>query len=82
LVTNIVILDVEKSVLCEKLSWKDVNKLTKNVKIAIMPTAASKLHRPHLPFSIDAIDGYNIANQKNSNNTAIATTKKEGRVEK
>jgi len=35
-----------------------------------------------LEFSIDAIDGYNIANQKDSNNTAIATTKKEGRFEK
>jgi hypothetical protein len=73
-----VILDVDKLFLYEKLSWKYVNRLTENMKITIMPTAASERHKPHLPLSINAIDGYNIANQKHSNNTAIATAKKEG----
>ena len=76
--TNIVILDVDKLFLYENLSWKYVNRLTENMKITIMPTAASERHKPHLPLSINAIDGYNIANQKHSNNTAIATAKKEG----
>lgn len=49
---------VGKPILWEELSWKDVDKLTKTTKMAIIPTAACEQHGPHLPLSVDAIDCY------------------------
>jgi creatinine amidohydrolase len=53
--------NVGKPVLWEELSWKDVEKLTKTMNMAIMPTAACEQHGPHLPLSVDAIDCYEVA---------------------
>jgi creatinine amidohydrolase len=52
---------VGKPILWEELSWKDVDKLTKTTKMAIIPTAACEQHGPHLPLSVDAIDCYEVA---------------------
>ena len=50
-----------KSILWEELTWKDVKKLTKNMKMAIIPTAACEQHGPHLPLAVDTIDCYEVA---------------------
>jgi creatinine amidohydrolase len=50
-----------KPVLWEELSWKDVENLTKRMKMAIIPTAACEQHGPHLPLAVDAIDCYEVA---------------------
>lgn len=49
-----------KPILWEELSWKDVDKLTKTMKMAIIPTAACEQHGPHLPLAVDAIDCYEV----------------------
>jgi Creatinine amidohydrolase len=53
--------NVGKPILWEEMSWKDVEKLTKSMKMAIIPTAACEQHGPHLPLSVDAIDCYEVA---------------------
>jgi creatinine amidohydrolase len=50
-----------KPILWEELTWKDVKKLTKNMKMAIIPTAACEQHGPHLPLAVDTIDCYEVA---------------------
>ena len=50
-----------KPILWEELTWKDVNVLTKTMKMAIIPTAACEQHGPHLPLSVDTIDCYEVA---------------------
>ena len=50
-----------KPVLWEELTWKDVDKLTKTMKMAIIPTAACEQHGPHLPLAVDVIDCYEVA---------------------
>jgi len=50
-----------KPVLWEELTWKDVDKLTQTMKMAIIPTAACEQHGPHLPLAVDAIDCYEVA---------------------
>jgi creatinine amidohydrolase len=48
-------------ILWEELTWKDIDKLTKRMKMVIIPTAACEQHGPHLPLSVDVIDCYEIA---------------------
>jgi creatinine amidohydrolase len=50
-----------KPLLWEELTWKDVDKLTRTMKMAIIPTAACEQHGPHLPLSVDTIDCYEVA---------------------
>jgi creatinine amidohydrolase len=50
-----------KPILWEELSWRDVEKLTKTMKMAIIPTAACEQHGPHLPLAVDTIDCYEVA---------------------
>lgn len=50
-----------RPVLWEELSWKDVDKLTKTMKMVIIPTAACEQHGPHLPLAVDTIDCYEVA---------------------
>jgi creatinine amidohydrolase len=50
-----------KPILWEELTWKDVDELTKTMKMAIIPTAACEQHGPHLPLSVDTIDCYEVA---------------------
>jgi creatinine amidohydrolase/Fe(II)-dependent formamide hydrolase-like protein len=50
-----------KPILWEELTWKDVDILTKTMKMAIIPTAACEQHGPHLPLSVDTIDCYEVA---------------------
>jgi creatinine amidohydrolase len=52
--------DEGKLILWEELSWKDVDKLTKTMKMAIIPTAACEQHGPHLPLAVDTIDCYEV----------------------
>jgi hypothetical protein len=51
----------DKPVICEELTWKDVDKLTKAMKMAIISTAASEQPSPHLPLAVDTIDCSAIA---------------------
>lgn len=50
-----------KPILWEELSWKDVDKLTKIMRMTIIPTAACEQHGPHLPLAVDTIDCYEVA---------------------
>jgi hypothetical protein len=45
-----------KPVICEELTWKDVDKLTKTMKMAIISTTACEQPSPHLPVAVDMID--------------------------
>jgi creatinine amidohydrolase/Fe(II)-dependent formamide hydrolase-like protein len=59
--------DEGKPILWEELSWKDVDKLTKTMKMAIIPTAACEQHGPHLPLAVDTIDCYEVAERVSAN---------------
>lgn len=50
-----------RPVLWEELTWKDADRLTRRMKMAIMPTAACEQHGPHLPLAVDTIDCYEVA---------------------
>ena len=50
-----------KPILWEELTWKDIDKLTKTMKVAIIPTAACEQHGPHLPLAVNTIDCYGVA---------------------
>ena len=47
-------------ILWEELTWKDIDRLTKTMKMAIIPTAACEQHGPHLPLAVDTIDCYEV----------------------
>jgi creatinine amidohydrolase len=53
-------------ILWEELTWKDVDKLTKTMNMAIIPTAACEQHGPHLPLAVDTIDCYEVAKRVSS----------------
>jgi creatinine amidohydrolase len=48
-------------ILWEELTWKDVDRLTKTMNMAIIPTASCEQHGPHLPLAVDTIDCYEVA---------------------
>jgi hypothetical protein len=50
-----------KPVICEELTWKDVDELIKKMKMAIIPTAACEQPNPHLPLAVDTIDCPGVA---------------------
>ncbi|HEY6535475.1 MAG TPA: creatininase family protein [Candidatus Nitrosocosmicus sp.] len=50
-----------KPILWDELSWKDVEEITKNIKMVIFPIGACEQHGPHLPLGVDTIDCYEIA---------------------
>lgn len=50
-----------RPILWEEMTWTDVDKLTKSMKMAIIPTAACEQHGPHLPLAVDSIDCYEVA---------------------
>jgi creatinine amidohydrolase len=50
-----------KPILWEEMTWTDVDKLTKSMNMAIIPTAACEQHGPHLPLAVDSIDCYEVA---------------------
>src|ERR671923_315181 len=55
-----------KPVLWEELSWKDIENLTKTMKMVIVPIGACEQHGPHLPLAVDTIDCYEIAKRVSS----------------
>jgi creatinine amidohydrolase len=55
-----------KPVLWEELSWKDIENLTKAMKMVIVPIGACEQHGPHLPLAVDTIDCYEIAKRVSS----------------
>jgi hypothetical protein len=62
-----------KPVICEELTRKDVDKLTKTMKMAIISTAACEQPRPHLPVAVDIIDCSEIA-KRISQRTGLSAT--------
>jgi creatinine amidohydrolase len=50
-----------KPILWEELSWKDIQKLTKTIRMVIVPIGACEQHGPHLPLAVDTIDCYEVA---------------------
>jgi hypothetical protein len=50
-----------KRVICEEFTWKDVDKLTKKMKMAIISSTARKQPSPHLPLAVDTIDCSGVA---------------------
>jgi creatinine amidohydrolase len=59
--SNQMIPEKGKPVLWEELSWKDIESLTKTMKMVIMPIGACEQHGPHLPLAVDTIDCYEVA---------------------
>ena len=45
-----------KPVVCEELTWKDIDKLTKTMKMSVISAAASEQLSRHLPPVVDTID--------------------------
>jgi creatinine amidohydrolase/Fe(II)-dependent formamide hydrolase-like protein len=62
-----------KPVICEELTWKDADKLTKTTKMAIISTAACKQHSRHLPLRVYTIDCYEVA-KRISQQTGVPAT--------
>ena len=62
-----------KPVICEELTRKDVDKPTKTMKMAIIPTAACEQPSPHLPVAVDIIDCSEIA-KRISQRTGLSAT--------
>jgi hypothetical protein len=52
---------MSKPVICEELTWKDVDKLTKTMKMAIISTAACEQPSLHLPLAVDTVDCSEVA---------------------
>jgi len=50
-----------KAILWEELNWKEIEKLTTNTKMVIIPIGACEQHGPHLPLAVDTIDCYEVA---------------------
>jgi hypothetical protein len=50
-----------KPVICEELTWKDVDKLTKSMKRAIIPTKACEQPSLHLLLAVNIIDCSEVA---------------------
>jgi creatinine amidohydrolase len=65
--------DEGKPILWEELSWKDVDKLTKTMKMAIIPASECEQHGPHLPLAVDTIDRYEIAKRVSANRHSLNT---------
>jgi hypothetical protein len=57
----------------EELTWKDVDKLTKTMKMAIISTAACEQPSPHLPLAVDIIDWSEIG-KRISQRTEVSVT--------
>jgi creatinine amidohydrolase/Fe(II)-dependent formamide hydrolase-like protein len=62
-----------KPVICEELTWKDVDKLTKTMKMAITSTAACEQPSPHLPLAVDTVDCSEVA-KRVSQRTGVPAT--------
>ena len=62
-----------KPVICEELTWKDVDKLTKTMKMAIISTAACEQPSLHLPLAVDIIDCSEVA-KRVSHRTGVPLT--------
>ena len=66
----------DKPVICEELTWKDVDNLTKTMKMAIIFTAACEQPSPHLPLAVDTIDCSAIAKRISKRTGATDTIDK------
>ena len=66
--------DEGKPILWEELSLKDVDKLTKTMKMAIIPIAAWEQHSPHLPLGVDTIDCCEVAKRVSAKTRASSST--------
>src|SRR5215208_6521338 len=64
----------DKPVICEELTWKDVDKLTKTM--AIISTAQCEQPSPHLPLAVDTIDCSAIAKRISKRTRATNTIEK------
>lgn len=62
-----------KPVICEELTWKDVDKLTKTMKMAIISTAACEQPSLHLPLAVDTVDCSEVA-KRVSQRTGVPAT--------
>jgi creatinine amidohydrolase/Fe(II)-dependent formamide hydrolase-like protein len=45
-----------KPVVCEELTWNDIDKLTKTMKMSVISAAACEQPSRHLPLAVDTID--------------------------
>jgi hypothetical protein len=62
-----------KPVICKELTWKDVDKLTKTMKMAIVSTATCEEPSLHLPHALDIIDCSEVA-KRVSHRTGVPLT--------
>ena len=66
----------DKPVICEELTWKDVDKLTKTMKMAKISTAACEQPSPRLPLAVGTIDCSAIAKRISKRTGATGTIDK------
>ena len=67
---------MSKPVIYKELTWKDVDKLTKTMKMAIISTAPCEQPSPHLPLAVDTIDSSAIAKRISKRTAATETIEK------
>ena len=59
-----------KPVVCEELTWNDIDKLTKTLKMSVISAAACEQPSRHLPLAVDTID-YPAVAERISNRTGV-----------
>lgn len=59
-----------KPVVCEELTWNDIDKLTKTMKMSVISAAACEQPSRHLPLAADTID-YPAVAERISNRTGV-----------
>ena len=62
-----------KPVVCEELTWNDIDKLTKTMKMSVISAAACEQPSRHLPLAVDTID-YPAVAERISNRTGLPKT--------
>lgn len=48
-------------ILWDELTWTEVEELTKEMKMVIVPVGATEQHGPHLPLNVDTLQVYEVA---------------------
>lgn len=52
---------MNKPVLWEELTWKEIDELRKKLDMVILPIGSTEQHGPHLPLNVDILVPYEVA---------------------
>jgi creatinine amidohydrolase len=53
--------DENGPILWDELTWPEIEELTREMKMVIVPVGATEQHGPHLPLNVDTIQVYDVA---------------------